>query len=165
MAFKNHIHSSTSTSKTIKNVFFFAFVLSFVSFEIWFYARCSLDPVRNQTSNIIYLLQSFQRKSKVHLRNRWRSLNFDQWKTFSKNYKAKKIFVYTITKNKSRWRVFSNSKEVSQMLQHNMYSTLNPNCHIKPICFLWRKLFKDLLLVKYTYICLCSLNLHPLMSW
>ena len=44
----------------------------------------------SQTSNSKYL-ELIKRRSKVHEKNIERALNFDQWKTFSENYKSMRV--------------------------------------------------------------------------
>ena len=46
-------------------------------------------------------------------------------------------------------QVPSNSKQLSNLSWQYKYSNLNTTCHIKPKCFFWTKLFKNLILVKY----------------
>ena len=65
-----------------------------------------------KTPNNKYLLVVFKRISKVQEKNMSceRALNFDQWKTFSENYKPMRVWlwlVYKFTKNYCCSRLFS----------------------------------------------------------
>ena len=65
----------------------------------------------SETSNTKYL-ELIKRRSKVQEKNMSceRALNFDQWKTFSENYKPMRVwlwFVYKFTENCQIYRLFS----------------------------------------------------------
>ena len=80
-----------------------------------------------------------------------RALNFDEWKTFSKNYKPIRGWLwlaYKFTENNCCWELFSEFIQTHLPWQ-NKYSNLKTTCHIKSKCFLWTKLPKNLLLAKY----------------
>ena len=104
------------------------------------------------------LLELIKRRSKVQETNMSceLALNFDQWKTFSKNYKPMRVWlwlVYKFTENfyplTTFLRVHSNSKEVSHLSWQNTYHNLKTTCHIQLKLFLWTKLLENLLLAKY----------------
>ena len=64
-----------------------------------------------RTPNTKYLLQLTNRRSKVQEKNMSceRALNFDQWKTLSKNYEPMRVWlwlVYKFTDNYCRLRLF-----------------------------------------------------------
>ena len=79
------------------------------------------------------------------------TLNFDQWKTFSKKYKPMRVRFWLVYKFSlmTFLRVHSNSKEVSYLSWQNTYPNLKTTCHIKLKIFLWTKLLENLLLAKY----------------
>ena len=82
------------------------------------------------------------------------TLNFNQWQTFSENYKPIRVslwIVYQITENNCRSRLFTNLKLSRGILLscQNKHSKLNTICHIKPKFFLWNKLLENVLLAKY----------------
>ena len=67
---------------------------------------------QKKTPNSKYLLELIKRRSKVQEKNISceRALNFDQWKTFSENYKPMRVWlwlVYKFTENYCRLRLFS----------------------------------------------------------
>ena len=83
-------------------------------------------------------------------------LNFDQWKTFSKNYKPMIVWLWLVYKIYQElpllgtfFQVHSNLKEVSYLFWQNIYPDLKTTCHIKLIFFLWTKLLDNLLHAKY----------------
>ena len=84
-----------------------------------------------------------------------RPLNFDQWKTFSKNYKPMRVwlwFAYKFNENYCHLWLFSefkNSKEVTRLSWQNTYSNLKTTFYIKLKFLLWTKLLENLLLAKY----------------
>ena len=93
-----------------------------------------------------------------------RALNFDQWKTFSENYKPMRVWlwlVYKFTENYSLaaflW-IHSNSKEVSYLSWQNTYPNSKTTCHIKLKFFLQTKLLENLLLAKYLTSVTASLS-------
>ena len=100
-----------------------------------------------------------KRRSKVEENNMSceRALNFDQWNTFSENFKPMRVWllllVYKIYREllslatflQIRW----NSKEVSYVFWQNTYPNLKTTCHIQLKFFLWTKLLENLLLAKY----------------
>ena len=107
------------------------------------------------------LLELIKRRSKVQKKNMpcEHALNFDKWKTFSRNYQPiykPMEFDYCLFTNLPRIIVacnFSrfhwNSKEVSYLSWQKKYPNLKTTCHIKLKLFLWTKLEEILLLAKY----------------
>ena len=84
------------------------------------------------------------------------ALNFDQWETFSKNYKPMWVWLWLVYKFTEKLlslmiflRVCSNSKEVFYLSWQTTYPNLKTACHIKLKCFLWTLLLESLLLAKY----------------
>ena len=99
-----------------------------------------------------------KRRSKVQEKNMSceRALNFDQWKTFSENYKPMRVWLWLVYKIYREllslttfFRVHSNSKKVSYLSWQNTYPKLKTTYHIKPKSFLWTKLLENLLHAKY----------------
>ena len=84
-----------------------------------------------------------------------RALNFDQWKTFSENYKPMRVWfwlVYKFTENYCRSWLFSKfiqTQEVPYLPWQNASPNLKTTCHIKLKFFLWTKLLQNLVLPKY----------------
>ena len=83
-----------------------------------------------------------------------RALNFDQWKTFSENYKPMRVWlwlVYKFTENYCRSWLFSEFIQTQRryLPRQNTYPNLKTTCHIKLKFFLWTKLLEYLLLAKY----------------
>ena len=84
-----------------------------------------------------------------------RTLNFDQWKTFSENYKPMKVWlwlVYKFTENYCRLRLFSEFIQT----QKRYPTSLGKICIltwkllvISSNIFLWTKLLENLVLAKY----------------
>ena len=78
--------------------------------------------------------------------------NFDQWKTFSENYKLTKIWfwiVYKFIENNCHLQLifeFIQTQEASYLLWLNKYPKIS---YIKSSIFLWTKFSKNLLLTKY----------------
>ena len=94
-----------SWKKQVKMLVFISWLVSFgVCIQIQYFC----DVVRNKLQSInVYL-----RRSKVQQKNMSCEcgLNFDQWKTFSENYKPMKVrlwLVYKFTENYCRLRLFS----------------------------------------------------------
>ena len=119
------------------------FILWLVSFGVCIYMQYFFDVVR---------------RSKVQEQNISCkcALNFDQWKTFSENYKPMRVWlrlIYKFTDNYCHFttflRVHSNSKEVFYLSWQNRYPNLKTTCHMKLKIFLWTKLLERLLLAKY----------------
>ena len=95
-----------------------------------------------------------------------RALNFDQWKTFSEDYKPMKVWlwpikvwlwlVYKFTEKYCRSRLFSEfiqtPKWYPTSLDQNRYPNLKPTSHIK--FFMWTNLLEILLLVNISYLSL-----------
>ena len=84
------------------------------------------------------------------------ALNFDQWKTFSENFKPMRVWLWLVYKFYRELlslatflRVHSNWKEVSYPSWQNTYPNLKTTCHINLKFFLWTKLLENLLLAKY----------------
>ena len=118
---------STSISETSENVVcFFSWL---VSHEVYIHIQYFFLvwwEIKLQTLNI-----KIKTRSKVQEKNMsWeRALNFDQWKTFSKNYEQMRVWlclVYKFNENYCRWR---------------LSSELN--------FFLWTKLLENLPIAKY----------------
>ena len=85
-----------------------------------------------------------------------RALNFDQWKTFSENYKPMRGWlwlVYKFTENYCQLRLFSEfvqtQKRYPASLEKTRILTWKLTFCIKLKLFLWTKLQKNLLLAKY----------------
>ena len=101
-----------------------------------------------------YLLELIKRRPKVQEQNMpfERGLNFDQWKTFSENYKQWE-FDYGLFTNLLRIIVacdfWPTSEELSYLSWQNTCFNLSSTCHIKLKFFLWTKLLQNLLLAKY----------------
>ena len=119
------------------------FILWLVSFGVCIYMQYFFDVVR---------------RSKVQEQNISCkcALNFDQWKTFSENYKPMRVWLRLIYKFMDNYchfttflRVHSNSKEVFYLSWQNRYPNLKTTCHMKLKIFLWTKLLERLLLAKY----------------
>ena len=85
-----------------------------------------------------------------------RALNFEQWKTFSENYKPMRVWfmaclqIYReLLSHKTFFRVHSNSKEVSYLSWQNTYPNWKTTRHIKLKSFWLTKLLVNLFLAKY----------------
>ena len=102
---------STSISETSENVENVCFFISFLLFRDWFalefciYIQDFFDVVRNKLPDLI------KRRSKVQEKNMSceRALDFDQWKTFSENYRSMRVWlwlVYKCTENYCRLQHF-----------------------------------------------------------
>ena len=119
----------------------------------------------SETSNTKYL-ELIKRRSKVQEKNMSCecALNFDQWKTFSENYKPMRVWlwlVYKFTENYCRSWLFSEfiqtqkryptslDKRLLCLSWHKTYPNLKTTCHIKLKFFLRNKLLENLLLAKY----------------
>ena len=91
-----------------------------------------------------------------------RALKFDQWKTFSENYKSIRVWLRLIYRELlplvTFLQVYSNSKELSYLSWQNKYLNLKTNCHIKLKYFLWPKLLEGLLFAKYLIYVAGTLN-------
>ena len=87
------------------------------------------------------------------------ALNFDQWKTFSENYKPIAVWTwlaYIFTENNCHLRLFS------QFIQtQNTYPNLKTTSHIRPKLFLSTKYLENSLVVK----CLISVAAALRLSW
>ena len=82
-----------------------------ISQEVCIHIQYFFGVARNKLANTKYL-ELIKRRSKVQENNMSceRALNFDQWKTFSKNYKPMRVWlwlVYKFTENYCRLRLFS----------------------------------------------------------
>ena len=102
---------STSISETSENVKNVCLFISFLLFRGWFalefciYIQDFFDVVRNKLPDLI------KRRSKVQEKNMSceRALDFDQWKTFSENYRSMRVWlwlVYKCTENYCRLQHF-----------------------------------------------------------
>ena len=85
-----------------KKVKMFVFILWLVSHEVCVHIQYFFDVLRNKVQEI---------RSKVQEKNMSceRVLNFDQWKTFSENYKPMRVWLwlaYKFTKNYFHLRLF-----------------------------------------------------------
>ena len=85
-----------------------------------------------------------------------RALNFDQWKTFSKNYKPMRVWlwlVYKFTESYCCLWLFSEFVQTQNRYPTSLDKigivTSKNNCHINLRFFLWTKLLESLLLAKY----------------
>ena len=90
-----------------------------------------------------------------------RALNFDQWKTFSKNcglIMACLQIYREFLSSATFLHVHSNSKEVSYLSWQNAYPNLKTTCHMKLNFFLWFKVPEYLHLVKYLISVTVALN-------
>ena len=99
-----------------------------------------------------------KRRSKVQEKNMSceRALNFDQWKTFSENFKPMRVRLWLVYKFYRELlslatflRVHSNWKEVSYLSWQNAYPNLKTTCHVKLKFVLWTKLLENSLIAKY----------------
>ena len=116
-----------------------------------------------------YNISLNKRRSKVQKKNMSceRALIFDQWKTFSENYKPMRVWLWLVYKIYRELlslatflRVHSNSKEVSYLSWQNTYPNLKTTCHIKLKFFLWTKLLENLLHAEYLISVAAALNLN-----
>ena len=107
------------------------------------------------SANGCSMLELIRRRSKVQEGSESceRALKFDQWKTFSENYKSIRVWLRLIYRELlplvTFLQVYSNSKELPYLSWQNKYLNLKTTCHIKLKCFLWPKLLECLLLAKY----------------
>ena len=83
---------SASTSETGENVYLFNLVSNLYPLEYTYSISLMLWE---QTSSKKFLLEFIKKRSRVHDNNTSRELglNFDQWKTFSENYKLIRIWL------------------------------------------------------------------------
>ena len=102
LGWKN-MDSSTTLSEASEHVFLFAFILSLVSLAVYTFTCIYIYIYFFETVKKIY--QKFiKRRSEAHQKSKLReiSLNFDQWKTFSKNHELMRVsllLVYKVNKN------------------------------------------------------------------
>ena len=91
-----------------------------------------------------------------------RAFHFDQWKTFSKNYRSVRVWlwlVYKFTENCCRLRLFSEFiLRVHPTSWQNKYPNLKTTCHMKLIFFLWTKLLENLHFARYLISVTATLN-------
>ena len=85
----------------------FVFISWLFSHKVFIHIQHFLAVVRKKLQTL-----TIKRRSKVQENNMSceRALNFDQWKTFSENYKPMRVwlwFVYKFTENYCRLRLFS----------------------------------------------------------
>ena len=108
-----------------------------------------------------YNISLNKRRSKVQENNISckRALNFDQRKTFSKNYKPMRVWVWLLYKIYRELLslatflpVHSSSKEVPYLFWPNTYPHLKTTCHIKLKIFLWTKLLETYLMQNISYL-------------
>ena len=111
----------------------------------------------SETSNTKYL-ELIKRRSKVQEKNMSCecALNFDQWKTFSENYKPMRIWLWLVHKFTNNYIVPHDISPSSLKLKRGInlswqkvYPNLKTTCHIKLHFFMWTKLLENLLLAKY----------------
>ena len=116
---------------------------------------------------LTYNISLNKRRSKVQEKNMSceRALNFDQWKTFSENYKPMRVWLWLVYKISRELlslatflRLHSNSKEVPYLSWQNTSPNLKSTCHIKLKNFLWTKLLENLLHAKYLISVAAPLN-------
>ena len=83
-----------SISEASENVNLFVSLLCLVSFGFCIYIQYFFDVVRNKLQTKILI----ERRSKVQENNMSceRALNFDQWKTFSENYKPIRVWLWLV---------------------------------------------------------------------
>ena len=114
------------------------------------------------------LFELIKRRSKVQEKNMSceRDLNFDQWKTFSENYKPMRVWLWVVhrfAENYCHLRLFSEfiQTQKSYPTSHDKtYSNLKTICHVKLTFFLWSKLLENVLLEKYL-----KSVVAPLINW
>ena len=72
----------------------FVFISWSVSHEVCGQKQYFFGVVKNKFPNTEYLLELIKRRSKVQEKNMpcGLALNFDQWKTFSENYKPMRVW-------------------------------------------------------------------------
>ena len=146
------------------------------------------DVVRNQASNKNYLLRLIKRRPKVHEKatSRKHALN-NQWKTFTKNYKSVRVwlwFVSKITMNNYRPRLLAEFIETQERYSNSLNKISNLNgrsksmdwflydngfrlervktiCHIKPKqTFLVNlTLWEVIIPCETSHICRCNLKI------
>ena len=130
----------------------FVFISELVSTGVYIHIQYIFDMVRNKLQTVSTRVN--QKKIKSRRMSCKCALNFDQCKTFFKNYKPMRVWlwlVYIFTENNChlQLQVHSNSEEVSNLSWQNKYANLKTTCHIKLKFFLWAKLLKNLLLANY----------------
>ena len=126
----------------------------FVSHEVCIHGQYFFGVVRNKLK---LLLESKKRRSKVQEKNMSceRALYFDQWKTFSENYKPMRVWfwlVYKFTENYRRSWLFSEFIQTQKRYPtswQNAYPNLKTTWHVKLTFFLWTKLESLLPRAKY----------------
>ena len=123
---------STAVSGMSENVYLFVYIYIYIYlFHDWF----SLEFVFIYSISLMYRnLQEFiKRKSKIQEKNMscQHALNFDQWKTFSENYKLIRAWLwlfYKFTDNNCRLRLFSVFIQTQKSYPISLDKT---TCHIK----------------------------------
>ena len=98
--FDKNMDSSVSASETSEVALLFVFVLSFVCIGgRCIYKQYFFDVVRNHTLNKSHL-DIIRTASKVQDKNisYERALNFEQWLTFSENYKSLRVWLLLVYK-------------------------------------------------------------------
>ena len=156
---------STSISKRSVNVFsLFLFLL--------FYDWLSLEFVFLYTISFMWWEpELIKRRSEVQKNMSCkRAFHFDQWKTFSKNYRSVRVclwLVYKFTENCCRLRLFSEFiLRVHPTSLQNKYPNLKTTCNMKLIFFLWTKLLENLHFARYLISVTATLNYkYPFMSF
>ena len=93
--------SLTSTSEIVEKVYLFAFLSSYVFFEIFIFVQHFFDAVKNQFSNKKYILELIKRRSKAQEKNILREhfLKFGVIKNILKPMGVWFRLVYKINKN------------------------------------------------------------------
>ena len=101
-----------------------------------------------------YNISLNKRRSKFQKKNMSceRALIFDQWKTFSENYKPMRVWL---------WLVYKICREVLSLATFlRIHSNLKSTCHIKLKIFLWTKLLENLLHAEYLTSVAATLDLN-----
>ena len=82
-----------------KQVKFFAFISWLVSFVVCIYIQYFFDVVRNKLRTVNVFIELIKRRSKVQEKPEpyeSSDLDFDQWKTFSENYKPMRVWLWLV---------------------------------------------------------------------
>ena len=160
---------STSISKRRVNVFsLFLFLL----FYDWF----SLEFVFIYNISLMWWEINYRSQSKEDLFKKnmscKRAFHFDQWKTFSKNYRSMRVWlwlVYKFTENCCLLRLLSKfikTQKSYPISWQNKSPNLKTTCHMKLNFFLWTKLLENLHFAKYLISVTATLNYkYPFMSF
>ena len=146
--FFNKVTDLRSAALLKKRLWHRSFPLNFakflrIPFKLNTSGRLLLWTTASETSNTKHL-ELIKRRSKVQEKNMSckHALNFDQWKTFSENYKPMRFwlwFVYKFTENCQIYRLFSKLIQIKKryLSWQNTYPNSGTTCHIKLKLFLW----------------------------